>query len=728
MHGPPSNIRDQIFAWHHVRKNLDPWRVRNYKYSRGINGDDVTRILFEEVVLNKNPARALDRILQLSALRKYYNMLESEKEKNDFRRHAAKYINIWLPDCAFEISFTNRYMVDQWEGKTTARKFVKAGEKIKYLCGELVQISLGEEDDDRFIENAFSITYSSRRKTPSLFLGPARFSNHDCNANAKLESRGNEGMCVIAVRDIEVGDEINVHYGDNYFGEDNCECLCASCEKYGRGAWQHAAEADGLRTPRAGSVEEDDPGSRRSKRKRNIVDYKQRCREVNTRTDGESPTKRTKTDTEYNGRAKDWTPTPGTKELHTKLYSKIGGEPIAKTSIKPAQARTTAMLALVGRPRMEDLSPAAIKSEYENSPHRSRWGFSATPNSEKRLKSAQGRRRHSTSSPTKKSSKGMPYKSQMLFTFLRQASSKDEHKYKLQMSPFPMSNIPSVENEMEHSQESAASSEEASVFDIDHIDGRSVSSITEPHSYEDGAIETEHIKSGAADSFDEHQIVAPSDRRPPSLSLKGKLVKPSALEKVSALKKRLDPPEDEDIVPSSALRAIEDSPDPVQPIAVTELMTTSHTNPIANCSKHPTSTSDSDDPPVSPTPSTAKTAHRIPGDYIRTPRLLGPRNSRWVECRTCDDVFIQLDAHQTRRECPRCERHSKLYGFQWPQTDYERNGGEGTGPRRVMDHRTVNRFLSRAEEMEVSRKGRGCVTGSGKRIESTALETAVVHR
>lgn len=687
----------------------------------------MTRILFEDIVLNKNPAQALDRIIQLPALRKYYNTLQSEKEKNDFRRHAAKYINIWLPDCAFEISFTNRYMVDQWEGKTTARKFIKAGEKIKYLCGELVGISLGEEDDERFIENAFSITYSSRRKTPSLFLGPARFSNHDCNANAKLESRGNEGMCVIAVRDIEVGMEINVHYGDNYFGEDNCECLCASCEKYGQGGWLYAAEGEGLRTPRAGSMEAADPGSRRSKRKRTMVDYNQRLREANTRMEEEEPSKRGRTELEYNGRAKERTPTPETRDLQSKPSRKMNKRSTIKAVTKPADARTAAMLAQLGRPVLPAKSSSIIKSEYEKSPHRNRWGSSEGPVSSGHVKPVKGYSRRSTSSAMERTSGKRLYNSPMLFAFLKRESFDDDHLYKPKQSPPPASNIPSIEMEVEVSQESTASSEEVSVFDVDHVERRSASPVTEPPSGEDSAAELEPTalysagiytkdkiagakgtKFGSADIYDEDQIATPKKRARPPNPLLQKVVSPSA--RVSSITETpSDPPEHQKSIKSIIPTVMDESAGPIQPIAVTELTTTPTTDPMTPSTKKPTSSSSRNYPPTSPTLSSAVTAHRIPGDYLLTPRLLGPRNSRWVECRTCDDVFIQQDAQQTRRECPRCERHSKLYGFRWPQTDYDRTG-DGNGPKRVMDHRTVNRFLSRAEEMEVSRKGRGCVS------------------
>jgi hypothetical protein len=52
-----------------------------------------------------------------------------------------------------------------------------------------------------------------RNKSASLFLGPARFANHDCGANARLMTTGKEGMEILALRDIEIGEEITVSYG-----------------------------------------------------------------------------------------------------------------------------------------------------------------------------------------------------------------------------------------------------------------------------------------------------------------------------------------------------------------------------------------------------------------------------------------------------------------------------------------------------------------------------------
>jgi histone-lysine N-methyltransferase SUV420H len=72
------------------------------------------------------------------------------------------------------------------------------------------------EEEEKSLKSAkrdFSIVVSSRKKSTSLFLGPARFANHDCDANARLTTQGSSGMDIVAARDIEIGEEITVSYG-----------------------------------------------------------------------------------------------------------------------------------------------------------------------------------------------------------------------------------------------------------------------------------------------------------------------------------------------------------------------------------------------------------------------------------------------------------------------------------------------------------------------------------
>lgn len=99
---------------------------------------------------------------------------------------------------------------------------------------------------------------------------------------------------------------------------------------------------------------------------------------------------------------------------------------------------------------------------------------------------------------------------------------------------------------------------------------------------------------------------------------------------------------------------------------------------------------------------------RIPGDYVLTPRLLAHPTSAWINCKICEEAFVQENAYFTRSSCPRCERHSKLYGYMWPKTDKE---GRNDTEERVLDHRTVHRFIKPQEE-KTARKRNRSVTGS----------------
>lgn len=99
---------------------------------------------------------------------------------------------------------------------------------------------------------------------------------------------------------------------------------------------------------------------------------------------------------------------------------------------------------------------------------------------------------------------------------------------------------------------------------------------------------------------------------------------------------------------------------------------------------------------------------RIPGDFILTSRLLAEPESAWINCKICEEPFVQKDAYFTRSSCPRCERHSKLYGYMWPKTDVEDSDDE---EERILDHREIHRFVDPAEERMIRKRDRGS-TGS----------------
>jgi histone-lysine N-methyltransferase SUV420H len=96
-----------------------------------------------------------------------------------------------------------------------------------------VPLTKEEEKALKRVKGDFSIILSSRTGRAMLLLGPARFVNHDCKANAEICSAGKKLVKVVAVRDIEMDEEITVTYSDHYFGEDNVECHCVTCKAPG---------------------------------------------------------------------------------------------------------------------------------------------------------------------------------------------------------------------------------------------------------------------------------------------------------------------------------------------------------------------------------------------------------------------------------------------------------------------------------------------------------------
>lgn len=224
---------DQVYYWTTIPKNK-----LLYHASRGLPQDAITKIIQEQIVAKRQPEAAVEQLLQLDGLRRYHTCLKTDKEKDDFKRHLRRYVNIYSPDCAWEVTSTNRYTITTHEASVTARRPIARSETIKYLAGIQVHITPQEERSISKRKKDFSIVVSSRSKSTSLFMGPARFANHDCNANATLMTTSQSGIEIVATRPIAAGEEITVVYGDSYFGEDNCECLCRTCEDLLRNGWE----------------------------------------------------------------------------------------------------------------------------------------------------------------------------------------------------------------------------------------------------------------------------------------------------------------------------------------------------------------------------------------------------------------------------------------------------------------------------------------------------------
>lgn len=568
--------------------------------------------------------------------------LKTDREKEDFRRHMRKYINIWLPDCPFEVSTTNRYTIVTHEAATTARRFIKKGETIKYLCGNLVAMTSEEEKDLDLTRRDFSIVMSSRKKTPSLFLGPARFANHDCDANARLVTRGSEGMQVVAITDINIDDEITVTYGEDYFGIENCECLCKTCETEGRNGWAESGTSksgisSGTATPVAEEIDATSgPYSFRRKRKYGSYGDLTAGSMTPDAEDGQLA-KRIK--------STDHLEVPQPRHSPSKIKKTPGGSTLRRELFISDEVIPSTEVDFQGDQLSQD--PVIQPEEIHLTPSADDWSDQLRAAITDSVSQSQrddseynpyGRHDLAFLSPTFTSST-----TQTINTPLERAlSPKESFAGAIQEPPTTLS-----KTELEVSQRSLVSSDVDSVSDND-ARPNSTPRTTPDISSEKG-----------------------SDRKPLSLTLE--YLSDSTLSDLS----------DQDFLDDIHMTVVR------KPKPKMKKRRPNHQSPT-----------------LLPTISIPTT--RIPGDYIRTPLLLGEAFSRWVDCKTCPAVWVQSNGYYTRKECPRCERHSKLYGYRWPKTEK----AKGDEEERVMDHRTVHRFLGPEEEKAVRKRGRG-VGGNG---------------
>ena len=601
-----------------IRKNRS-----KYNSVRGLAEDDITAILLQNVVVGRDAQRAEDALLKLPGLRKFHENLKTDREKEDFRRHMRKYINIWLPDCPFEVTTTNRYTILTHEAAATARRLIKKGDAIKFLCGNLVSMTPEEEQDLDLTRRDFSIVMSSRKKTPSLFLGPARFANHDCNANARLVTRGSEGMQVVAVKDIQVDEEITVTYGDNYFGEGNCECLCSTCEREGRNGWQahdKSMQSSGISTP-LGEPDNQTPGPYSFRR---------------SRRSGQPPV---------------FSPssmTPETDEGNPKKTRKLWQE-----------KSNSILITYVTESRSP--APSPVVEKYGST---LRHVVSATGDSIQIPGSTSTKKEDQDEDELLAGLRNAFSSAKDLVSQIKQARGQDQHrgakKIEGQLPRWP------------EITERGASITLGTGKPPQIIDSKLPSPTTPRHvcrisPFKTGVrqLPTPNSSSEAGSIFDDIPKLSVTPSTTPSASLE-----PLSDSELSSL-------------PSTANL---------------DSTTLSITSKSRKRKRGPHK------PHLIPTVEINSPEDRYPGDYIRTPLLLGETYSRWVECGTCPACWVQQNGYLTRKECPRCERHSKLYGYQWPKTD---KSGKGDDEERVMDHRTVHRFLKRDEEAKQKKRGRG---------------------
>ncbi len=113
-----------------------------------------------------------------------------------------------------------------------ATKPIKKGTRIIRYFGPLLDCRKTEDDE---IENKYLFELNGRWTIDgSVRKNIARYINHSCRPNAESDVRPRERKVFIrAIKNIEVGEEINYDYGTDYFKAylKPIGCKCDSCER-----------------------------------------------------------------------------------------------------------------------------------------------------------------------------------------------------------------------------------------------------------------------------------------------------------------------------------------------------------------------------------------------------------------------------------------------------------------------------------------------------------------
>ncbi|KAK1782624.1 histone-lysine N-methyltransferase set-9 [Copromyces sp. CBS 386.78] len=652
---------DHAYYWTTIPKNRT-----SYHPSRGIKEEDITKIIQNHLIVDPDIATAEEKLLATDGLKRFANTLKTPREQNDFKAHLRRYMSIYLPDCPFEVNATNRYTIVTYEASITARRFIKRNETIKYLAGIQVVITPEEELEMSLRKKDFSLIVSSRSKSTSLFMGPARFANHDCNANARLITRGQAGIEIIACRNIEVGEEITVTYSESYFGENNCDCLCATCESNLRNGWR---PVDGGEAVVQKSIEDEQqqqqptdsstPYSFRRKRR-----YGSTALQAASRTPSVTPDMRPRvlrksqsqmllgerlstTDSGAQG--------PGTDgQSSRKRALEMGTPPFTPTKKQRTTQYPVVPIAL---------STAPSRGSSDNETSRSPLSFSTT-NDNVTDATSQG---SESPGPIILSPEPTPIK--QAIGLLKQEEGVNEVAVQQVPEAFtPPSSQPTEQEPpvVRPTFERMAARDRMSIANL--ISGPS--SPIPPIVVSVAEVTTHRPKP-------QSQQIQKTEN---SISV----CQTSTLEVVEA--------------PAQTEAPVVKTESPVKSIVsqvekITEMQTRTKSTPSKSKALKPTTATAFPQHHLIPAP--AAPSGRVPRDYTLTPLLLSEPETAWIMCTHCASAFVQKNAYLTKSTCPRCERHSKLYGYMWPKTD---KYGPNDKEERILDHRMINRFLTAEEE------------------------------
>lgn len=101
------------------------------------------------------------------------------------RQHVYRYLSAFLLDSGVKIESNDRYYSETNGAKVTSTRHWFAGQRVKALLSCIAEFSPTHSIVLKAGVNDFSVMYSLRKRCDQLWLGPARFINHDCNLLAR---------------------------------------------------------------------------------------------------------------------------------------------------------------------------------------------------------------------------------------------------------------------------------------------------------------------------------------------------------------------------------------------------------------------------------------------------------------------------------------------------------------------------------------------------------------
>ncbi|XP_058804631.1 histone-lysine N-methyltransferase KMT5B-like [Phymastichus coffea] len=141
------------------------------------------------------------------------------------------------------IELCNRYN-EKIGLKISAKVNISNNVKIRCLSGIYKQMSMQREQILAERNLNFSVIESSRIKAPVLMLGTAALVNHDCDPNCIYFTTSKSVIIILTIKNIRRGDELYCYYGKNYFGPNNEQCKCKTCEKNKNGFFKQVIDKE----------------------------------------------------------------------------------------------------------------------------------------------------------------------------------------------------------------------------------------------------------------------------------------------------------------------------------------------------------------------------------------------------------------------------------------------------------------------------------------------------